>query len=128
MKTLLLISILAFNTLGAELPAKFVRAIHQVETGGRTGAIVGDNGAALGPLQIHKGCWLDSGMAGSYTNCADFNYSAKVMTAYLNRYAKAAIKSNDFETLARVWNGGPKGATKNATLPYWQRVRKQLGN
>jgi hypothetical protein len=32
----------------------------------------------------------------------------------------------DGETIARVHNGGPRGAGKNATLGYWQRVRARL--
>jgi len=27
------------------------------------------------------------------------------------------------EAIARVWNGGPKGASRRATLGYWKRVK-----
>ena len=27
------------------------------------------------------------------------------------------------EEFARIWNGGPRGATKQSTLEYWNRVR-----
>ena len=37
----------------------FLNALHQVESGGQLGAIVGDNGRALGPLQIHKIYWAE---------------------------------------------------------------------
>ena len=122
---LLLLS--AANLVGAELPAKFVRAIHLTETSGRLGAIIGDNGRALGPLQIHKGCWRDSGVAGDYSQCTDLAYSKRVMTAYLSRYCPQAIAAKDFETLARLWNSGPNWKNKKkSTEIYWTKVKNNL--
>lgn len=103
-----------------------INAIHQVETGGRLGAIKGDNGRALGPLQIHRAYWIDSGVEGKYEDCASLDYSIKVLRAYMRRYASAAIKANDLETIARIHNGGPRGYKKAATLGYWQKVRKAM--
>ena len=39
---------------------ELVKAIHKVESGGRVGKILGDNGRALGPLQIHYANWKDA--------------------------------------------------------------------
>lgn len=125
MKYILLLALLV-STAKAELPAKFVKAIHQVETGGRTGNIIGDNGKAKGPLQIHKCCWQDSKIAGKYEDCADFNYSVKVMEAYLRRYCPGAVKENNFEIMARTWNGGPAGIKNSSTKSYFQKVSKYL--
>jgi hypothetical protein len=86
----------------------------------------GDNGKAIGPFQIHKAYWQDSGVRGSYSQCTNYDYSLKVVTAYLNRYAPDAVKSNDFEKLARIHNGGPQGHKKQATLGYWAKVKKAL--
>ena len=33
---------------------------------------------------------------------------------------------SDFETIARNWNGGPRGYQKNRTLRYWNKVQKEL--
>ena len=107
-------------------PASFFKALHQVETGGRFGAIVGDNGAALGPLQIHRAYWQDSRIGGTYEQCADLEFSKRVVTAYLKRYAPAAWAAGDVETLARVHNGGPRGHLKPATLSYSLKVISQL--
>ena len=107
-------------------PASFFKALHQVETGGRFGAIVGDNGAALGPLQIHRAYWQDSRIGGTYEQCADLEFSKRVVTAYLKRYAPAAWAAGDVETLARVHNGGPRGHLKPATLCYSRKVISQL--
>jgi hypothetical protein len=107
-------------------PESFWRALHQVETSGRHGAILGDNGKSLGPLQISRAYHADSRVAGSYEQVTDLAYSRCVATAYLKRYAPQAWAQGDVETLARVHNGGPAGARKQATLPYADKVRRAM--
>lgn len=126
MKTLLAFLALCSAAYAAP-PESFWRALHVVETGGRYGAIIGDNGRALGPLQIHRVYWQDAKVSGEYEDCADLNYSIKVASAYLKRYAPAAWDAGDVETLARVHNGGPKGASKPATIPYAKKVMRAMG-
>jgi len=123
MKTLALFLALA-ATAQAAPPASFFRALHTVETSGRTGAILGDNGKALGPLQIHKAYHADARVGGDYSRCADLNYSKRVVSAYLQRYAPAAWVAGDVTTLARIHNGGPRGATKQATVNYGAKVTR----
>jgi hypothetical protein len=107
--------------------AGFWRALHIVETSGRTGPILGDyvNGQpqALGPLQIHRGFHQDSRVAGDYSRCAELEYSKRVATAYLKRWAPEAFAKGDVEVLARVFNGGPRGHLKTATKSYGARVK-----
>ena len=100
----------------------FWRALHLVETSGRHGPIVGDGGRALGPLQIHRAYHADSRVAGAYERVAELDYSKRVATAYLKRYAPEAWAKGDVETLARVHNGGPRGHLKSATKSYGVRV------
>lgn len=107
-------------------PDSFFRALHVVETGGSRGAILGDNGAALGPLQIHRAYHADSRVPGDYSRCADLDYSKRVVSAYLQRYAPAAWAAGDVETLARVHNGGPRGASKPSTVGYAAKVRRAM--
>jgi len=107
-------------------PESFWRALHQVETSGRQGAILGDNGRSLGPLQISRAYHADSRVAGDYSQVTDLAYARRVATAYFKRYAPAAWESGDVETLARVHNGGPAGARKQATLPYADKVRRAM--
>jgi len=123
MKTLTLLLALA-ATAQAAPPASFFRALHIVETSGRTGAILGDGGKALGPLQIHKAYHADARIGGDYSRCADLNYSKRVVSAYLQRYAPAAWAAGDVTTLARIHNGGPRGATKPATVNYGNKVTR----
>jgi len=121
MKKTLLALLLALPAYSAP-PESFWQALHHVETSGRLGPIKGDNGAALGPLQIHRAYWQDSGVPGTYSQCADLAYSRRVVTAYLRRYARNAWERGDAFSLARVHNGGPSGANKRATLRYGQKV------
>jgi hypothetical protein len=111
-------------TAHAAPSAGFWRALHLVETSGRTGPIVGDGGKALGPLQIHRAYHADSRVAGDYSRVAELDYAKRVATAYLKRYAPpAAWAAGDVETLARVHNGGPRGHLKQATKSYGARVK-----
>jgi len=121
MKKTLLALLLALPAYSAP-PESFWKALHHVETSGRLGPIKGDNGAALGPLQIHRAYWQDSGVPGTYSQCADLAYSRRVATAYLKRYAKSAWERGDVVRLARVHNGGPSGHRKTATLAYARKV------
>ena len=122
MKHLTLILTLA-ATAHAAPPDSFWRALHVVETSGRHGPIVGDGGRALGPLQIHRSYHADSRVAGDYSRVAELDYSKRVATAYLKRYAPTAWAAGDVETLARVHNGGPRGHLKPATKGYGVRVK-----
>jgi len=124
MKSTLLLLALAV-TAHAAPPPSFFRALHIVETSGRTGPILGDGGKALGPLQIHRAYHADSRVAGGdYSRCADLDYSKRVVSAYLQRYAPQAWDAGDVVTLARIHNGGPKGASKPATVAYGDKVAR----
>lgn len=122
-----LLALIALTVVAhAAPPDSFFRALHVVETGGKRGPILGDNGKALGPLQIHRAYHSDSRVAGNYSQCADLEYSKRVVSAYLQRYAPAAWAAGDVETLARVHNGGPRGASKAATASYAAKVRRAM--
>jgi hypothetical protein len=121
MKKTLLALLLALPAYSAP-PESFWRALHHVETSGRLGPIKGDNGAALGPLQIHRVYFQDSGVKGSYSQVADFAFARRVATAYFKRYAPRAWAAGDVVTLARIHNGGPSGHRKQSTLAYARKV------
>jgi hypothetical protein len=107
---------------------ELAKAIHQVESSGRTGNnIIGDNGRAIGPLQIHYSNWkdatdFDKKIGGKYSDCHKLEYSKLIFDAYLRRYGKG----KSAEDRARIWNGGPKGYEKSATKRYWKEVKKNL--
>ena len=119
---------LTTGTEAATTNKELIDAIHMVETSGRLGAIRGDGGAALGPLQIHRGCWQDANLPGRYEDCADLAYSKRVWAAYMARYATKRRLGRPVtdEDRARIWNGGPNGYKKTATIKYWAKVKKEL--
>ena len=103
-------------------PESFWRALHLVETSGRQGPILGDNGRSLGPLQISRAYFTDSRVAGTYEHVVDLPFARRVVSAYLQRYAPKAWAAGDVETLARIHNGGPRGDRKQATINYGKKV------
>jgi hypothetical protein len=110
---------------------KFFKAIHQVESSGRVGPIVGDGGKALGPFQIHREYFndaaeVDSSLGKNYNRVTDLEFSKRVVLSYLKRYAPKAVMTNNYEVLSRIHNGGPLGYKNPNTLNYWNKVRKNL--
>ena len=127
LKTLMLSAmVLAPSATQAAPPEVFWRAVHQVETSGRVGRILGDGGRSLGPLQISLAYWKDSRVPGRYSDCTGLAYSRRVATAYLKRYAPRAWRSSDCQVLARIHNGGPRGHRKKSTVTYWVKVRRAM--
>jgi hypothetical protein len=126
MKTLLALIALSGSALAAP-PESFWRALHHVESSSKHGGIKGDGGAALGPLQIHRGFHRDSGVPGPYERVADLSYARRVATAYYKRYAPEAWERGDVVTLARIHSGGPRGHQKAATLAYSRRIVAAMG-
>lgn len=102
-----------------------IAALITVESNGNDMAI-GDNGRAIGALQIHKAVVVDANrIAGtSYTHQQMTNRIAarRVCEIYLSHYGKGCST----EQLARRWNGGPTGDRKSATITYWNKVKKHL--
>jgi len=123
MKRLALLLSLA-ATAHAAPPESFFRALHLVETSGRHGPILGDNGRSLGPLQISRAYFTDSRVGGTYEQVVDLGFARRVVSAYLKRYAPQAWAAGDVVTLARIHNGGPTGARKASTLNYGQKVAR----
>ena len=132
MTTLILTLVLAVQMPANFDPRPVLDAIRQVETGGHRDPAnaVGDNGAALGPYQIHRVYWQDAvqfdpslvANGETYANVRNQAYAERVVMAYWSRYAK----SWDAQTLARIHNGGPKGHVRKATLGYWGKVQAAL--
>ena len=123
MKRIALLLALTATTHAAP-PESFWRALHLVETSGRHGPILGDNGRSLGPLQISRAYFTDSRVGGTYEQVVDLGFARKVVSAYLQRYAPQAWAAGDVVTLARIHNGGPAGARKASTVNYGAKVAR----
>ena len=111
-------------TAHAAPPESFWRALHLVETSGRQGPILGDNGRSLGPLQISRAYFTDSRVGGTYEQVVDLGFARRVVSAYLKRYAPQAWAAGDVVTLARIHNGGPAGARTAATVNSGEMVQR----
>lgn len=90
---------------------------------------IGDGGAAVGVLQIHKIMVRDCqriapGEHFTYADRLDPERSARMFEVYTEHYSHGATD----EVKARRWNGGPHGDTNPATDSYWAKVRNQMEN
>ena len=87
---------------------------------------IGDQGRAIGCLQIHRAVVLDvNRITGSHYRWESMTNRVQaraVCAAYLTHYGRGATT----EQLARRWNGGPTGDRKTATEAYWAKVKKEL--
>lgn len=110
---------------------RLIDALVRVESNGNPSA-VGDNGKALGVLQIWDVVIQDvNRVTGSRYVHADAFDPAKaraICRAYLAHYgtAKRLGRQPTDEDLARIWNGGPNGWRNTSTLKYWHKVAKVL--
>ena len=94
-------------------------AIGRVESGNRDDA-VGDKGRSRGRYQISLPYWIDGGGDPERYEKDVLNPAIcrQRMLRYWRRYCPAALATGDLETLARVHNGGARGAQKAATRTY----------
>jgi len=105
--------------------SNLISALIIVESSGNDQAI-GDNGRALGPLQIHRGVVQDvNRITGSHYRHQDMT-NRVVARAVCEAYLKHWGKGKTTEQQARIWNGGPTGDKKQATLGYWNKVSKHI--
>ena len=108
-----------------------INALIAVESGGRADA-VGDNGKALGILQIWKIVTDDVnqiyGTRYKWRDALDPLKAKVICTQYLKHYARPELigTMNPYEAAARIWNGGPNGHHKASTYAYWLRVKANL--
>jgi len=106
--------------------SNLISALIMVESSNNDLAI-GDNGRAIGPLQIHRAVVQDvNRITGSHYRHQDMTNrvaARAVCEAYLKHYGKGKTT----EDQARIWNGGPQGhKKKTATQAYWNKVEKHL--
>ena len=115
---------------------KFFECLQKVETGGEPKGGVGCVNrleGSYGPLQIRK-CFLQDANEFLHARIPiravrdNFAISKVIAYAYYLRYkaSREALLQNDWQTLARIHNGGPRGHKKKSTLAYWKKVEKEL--
>jgi len=101
-------------------------AIAEVESGGDPNAY-NEAEDAVGLFQIRK-IYVDdvNRILGRnvfcYADRLDPDESRMMVAVYLGRYGVC----RPIEALARIHNGGPRGWKKKSTIPYWEKVKKEL--
>lgn len=126
---ILVLLVCAFPARGESSLRPLLDAIRQVETGGHPNGganAIGDEGRSLGPYQIQWRYWRDSGVPGRYEDVRSAAYAERVMVNYWRRYCPGALSGGDWQTLARIHNGGPLGSGNSRTWIYWQKVRREV--
>tara|TARA_R110000751_G_scaffold33760_7_gene83939 strand:- start:1409 stop:1747 length:339 start_codon:yes stop_codon:yes gene_type:complete len=104
------------------------------ESGGNNLA-VGDGGDSHGPLQIQAACVADANLwrkargLSQYKfpeDCYDRAKAEQILIAYIGRYAteERLGRKPTCQDYARIWNGGPNGYKKKATVKYWEKLKK----
>ena len=107
-------------------------AICMVESGCTD--LVGDDGSAIGPMQIHRAYFedaaeYDTSLGSDYQLCHDKAFSERVVIAYMARYMKPDATDRE---VAMVHNAGAgihkkKGSKAYANAErYWEKVKKFL--
>jgi hypothetical protein len=112
---------------------ELIDALVHVESKGKVDAI-GDNGNAVGCLQIWPSVIQDVNrvyktkytLADGYNEAKSRDICKKYLDHYGKSYTKKTKKTPTNEVYARIWNGGPAGYKKTATVKYWNKVRKVL--
>ena len=120
---------LTATAASAQVSDRLLNAIEQVESHGNSAAI-GDQGRALGSMQIWQCVVTDTNRIAhtSYSHADAFNRAKAraIASIYLNYYGKRIGHAPTDQDYARIWNGGPRGHNKTATLGYWAKVKKEL--
>jgi hypothetical protein len=106
----------------ADPDARLFAAIREIESHGND-YTVGDNGRSVGPYQCSLLAWLDGGgVSWEYPGGAyNQKHTEAIMRGYWKRYGAVTD-----EQKARIWNGGPRGMRKKATLAYWRKVQEAM--
>ena len=132
MKLITLILIVGMSFILNATPSnKLIDAICKVESN-NVMYIVGDNGKAIGCLQIWKTVVDDvnkySKVKYTYADRYDKVKSYEMFKLYIGHYAtqKRLGRKPTNEDMARIWNGGPNGYKKTATIKYWNRVKRYI--
>lgn len=125
----------ASSWLAAEKPARteseiLFRAICKVESNNNPKAI-GDRHLrgreAVGIAQIRPILVYETNRLIGYNKFIlidrySISKSKEIFEIYLSKWGK----EKTIEQKARIWNGGPKGDKKKATLKYWQKIQKGI--
>jgi soluble lytic murein transglycosylase-like protein len=123
MKRTLFILCLAVSALPAR--AGLWEAVCRVESGGNPRA-VGDGGKAAGIAQIWAITVKDINRFAGTKYTLNDRFDPVKSKQMFNLYVEHYGKGRSLQYKARLWNGGPGGNNKTATIAYWKKIQKHL--
>ncbi len=92
-----------------------------IESAGRLNPPAGDNGLAVGPLQLHPEALLDVnkyyGTKFIDSDRRDLEKSKQITLLYITMW----FEQNAEEIAVRIFNGGPRGWRSESTDEYWNK-------
>ena len=122
----------ALSVNAVEVSDKLLHALKMAESGCKSDAI-GDNGKAVGILQLHK-VYVDD--ANRIVGCKKYNYNDRydvrkseemtmiVLTHYGKHYKRKTGKRCTDEVLARIHNRGYSQWNDKLGERYWNKVKQ----
>ena len=118
------------TTMEIRKSRKMLDAIRLTETGGEKDPrnAVGKDGE-IGPYQITKGYFKDSGIKGRFEQVKSKKFAEKVVVNYMKRYAtpKRIGRPATHIDKARMHRGGPNGYKQKRTLAYRTKYLRNYG-
>ena len=103
---------------------ELIQKLWIIESSGQLNPRPGDNGKAIGPLQIHLAVIKDVnrfyGMEFASEDRQDLAKSKQIARLYLTHW----LNKHREEITARIWCGGPRGWRKKSTDGYWEKIQK----
>jgi soluble lytic murein transglycosylase-like protein len=123
MKRALFILCLAVSALPAR--AGLWEAVCRVESNGNPRA-VGDGGKAAGIAQIWAITVKDINRFAGTRYTLNDRFDPVKSKEMFNLYVEHYGKGRSLQYKARLWNGGPGGNSKTATIAYWKKIKKHL--
>ena len=101
-------------------------AICQVESGGDPNAYNEREGAAgiaqIRPILVRDVARIDKTTKYQLSDRFNVAASRRMFRVYLRHWSKTGTD----EEAARMWCSGPTGMSKAASLPYWEKVKKEI--
>jgi hypothetical protein len=114
--------------VAARKDAELLDAIRQVESGGVAHPKDGDHGKSIGPYQIQKAYWIDSGRsAATYQQARQEAPARAAVQDYWHRFARVALATGQMRELAACHHLGRnwrRGIEKDGA--YWRRVQAAM--
>ena len=133
MKNIIIITLIVICSVVKADTKTFIKALIMTESSGRS-YVTGDNGKAVGCLQIHPCVVKDvNRIYKTHYKLSDrknIKKSIEMCIKYLKHYGAHYTKKTGLrpthQVYSRIWNGGVYGWKNKATEKYWDKVKYHI--